>query len=143
MAANTTFVIFLWCMWAIVQGQRVQDPSPVDAVKAVVSRVLWPKYVDMLQYDVIPADSTMNHEVFEVPELAGKPRLKGNTGVSLASAFNFYLKYYCSASISWGRNGTGHQLTFPYRINRNMRTRPFCTLVTSQEVSYHTETLLR
>ena len=28
-------------------------------------------------------------------------------------------------------------------INRNMRTRPFCTLVTSQEVSYHTETLLR
>ena len=58
MAANMAFVIFLWCTWAIIQGQRVQDPSPVDAVKGVVSRVLGLKYVDIFQYDVIPADST-------------------------------------------------------------------------------------
>ena len=53
----------------------------MDAVKGVASRVLGPKYVDMFQYDVIPANSTTNHDVFEVPELAGKPLLKGNTGV--------------------------------------------------------------
>ena len=116
MAAIMTFVILLWSTWAIVQGQRARDPSPVDAVKGVVSRVLGPKYVDMFRYDVIPADFSTNHDVFEVTELAGKPLLKGNTGVSLASAFNFYLKYYCSASISWGRNGTGDQLSLPYPL---------------------------
>ena len=115
MAAAVGFILFL-CTLAFVKGQRAQDPSPVDAVKGVVSRVLGPKYVDMFQYDVIPADVATNHDVFEVTELAGKPLLKGNTGVSLASAFNFYLKYYCSASISWGRNGTGDQLFIPFPL---------------------------
>ena len=44
-------------------------------VNGVVSRVLGPKYVDMFQYDVIPADVATSHDVFGVPELAGKPLL--------------------------------------------------------------------
>ena len=69
----------------------MQDPSPVDAVKGVVSRVLGPKDVDMFQYDVIPADISTNHDVFEVPELAGKPLLKGNTGVSITCRYFQFL----------------------------------------------------
>ena len=42
-----------------------------------------PKYVDMFQYDETTAHITTNHDVFEVPELGGKPRLKGNARVSI------------------------------------------------------------
>ena len=36
--------------------------------------------------------------------------LRGSTGVALASAFHHYLRFYCNASVAWGRNRTGIQL---------------------------------
>lgn len=39
--------------------------------------------------------------------------LRGNTGVAMASALNYYLKYFCFASVTWGVNGTGDQLALP------------------------------
>ena len=90
MAANTAFVALPVVHVSDRSSLRARGPYPVDTVKGVVSRVLGPKYVDMFQYDVIPADITMSHDVFEVPELAGKPLLKGNTGVSITcKCFHF------------------------------------------------------
>jgi alpha-N-acetylglucosaminidase len=39
--------------------------------------------------------------------------LSGTSGVALSSAFNWYLKYVCNNSISWGWNGTGDALVLP------------------------------
>lgn len=36
--------------------------------------------------------------------------LRGNSGVALASALNWYLKYDGYYSVGWGRNGTGNHL---------------------------------
>ena len=54
-------------------------------------------------------------DVFEVDtdNKANRPVFRGNNGVALASAFNYYLKYYCYCSVSWGLNGTGDQLKLP------------------------------
>ena len=73
MAANTAFVTLPVVHVSNCSCLRARGPYPVDTVKGVVSRVLGPKYVDKFQYDVIPADITTSHDVFEVPELAGKP----------------------------------------------------------------------
>lgn len=37
--------------------------------------------------------------------------VRGNSGVSLAAGVHWYLKYYCNASISWGKEATGNQLS--------------------------------
>ena len=87
--------------------------DPIPAVQGLVGRLLGNEYVDKFQYEVIANDK--GYDVFEVDSSpsTGKPILRGNTGVSLASALNYYLKYYCNCSVSWGRNGTGDQLKLP------------------------------
>ncbi len=47
-------------------------------------------------------------DVFEVDGSYGKIILRGNNGVSIASALNYYLKTYCFCDISW--NGTNLNL---------------------------------
>ena len=87
--------------------------QPITAIRGLVSRILGPKYVASFFYVVIPDEN--GFDVFEVDvTLQGdKPVLRGNNGVALASAFNYYLKYFCNCSISWGRDGTGDQLRLP------------------------------
>ena len=86
--------------------------NPLPAVQGLVSRILGSSYVDKFTYEIIPADQHGN-DVFEVEANSSKPVLRGNNGVALASAFNYYLKYFCNCSISWGRDGTGDQLRLP------------------------------
>jgi alpha-N-acetylglucosaminidase len=47
-------------------------------------------------------------DVFELSSHDGKIVLKGNNGLSIASALNYYLKNYCNADIGW--NGTNLNL---------------------------------
>ena len=88
--------------------------DPIPAIKGLVTRILGPSYVDKFIFEVIPGE----HGYFDVFEVTtdfqrNKPILGGNNGVALASALNYYLKYYCNCSISWGRNGSGDQLRLP------------------------------
>ena len=84
--------------------------DPTAAIEGLVTRILGASYVDKFVFKVIPDEN--GFDVFEVTgDLEqNKPILSGNNGVALASAFNYYLKYFCNCSISWGRNGTGDQL---------------------------------
>ena len=92
--------------------ESVGDPIP--AIQGLVSRILGESYVDKFDYEII--SSSAGKDVFEIDAnlLYKKPVLRGNNGVSLASALNFYLKYWCNCSISWGRDGTGDQLNLPF-----------------------------
>ena len=89
--------------------------DPLTSVQGLVERILGKEWVDKFLFEVIP-DSN-GYDVFEIDGVNAtnidKPVLRGNNGVALASALNYYLKYYCSCSISWGRNGTGDQLKLP------------------------------
>ncbi len=79
-----------------------------------MGRILSQECVDKFSYEVMPATSD-GFDVFEVDtdNKANRPVFRGNNGVALASAFNYYLKYYCYCSVSWGLNGTGDQLKLP------------------------------
>ena len=87
----------------------------IDAVKGLVYRLLGEDYVMQFHYELISQEE--GRDVFEVDtsEQEGKifPVLRGNSGVALASALNYYLKYYCYCSVSWGVNGSGDQLHLP------------------------------
>ena len=87
--------------------------DPIPSVQGLVSRILGPSYVDKFTYEIIPDQD--GFDVFSVDgdTLDNKPVLRGNNGVALSSAFNYYLKYFCNCSVSWGRNGTGDQLRLP------------------------------
>ncbi len=87
--------------------------DPLQAIQGLVGRILGEKYVEQFQYELIGTERGM--DVFEIDSNAttGQPILRGNNGVSLASAFHWYLKYYCFNSISWGVNGSGDYLNPP------------------------------
>ena len=87
----------------------------IDAVKGLTYRLLGGDYVTRFQFELISQEE--GNDVFEIDTSTqeGKnfPVLRGNNGVALASALNYYLKYQCFCSVSWGDNGSGDQLRLP------------------------------
>ncbi len=90
------------------------EGDPIQAIQGLVGRILSAEFVDKFKYEIIPATAD-GFDVFEVDNDTdtNKTVLRGNNGVALASAFNFYIREYCYCSVSWGRDGTGDQLDLP------------------------------
>eukprot|EP01124_Arcella_intermedia_P007631 TRINITY_DN14704_c0_g1_i1.p1 TRINITY_DN14704_c0_g1~~TRINITY_DN14704_c0_g1_i1.p1 ORF type:complete len:811 (-),score=189.15 TRINITY_DN14704_c0_g1_i1:54-2486(-) len=92
------------------------EPPPqqdqIDAVKDLIRRLLGSEYVDMFGYTIIQP-SKPDYDTFEIESLNNIIQLRGTTGVALASAFHWYLKYYAHCSVSWGVDGTGDNLKLP------------------------------
>ena len=114
MARLGTLAVFLVLIVASY-GLKMPTGQPSSSIKGLVSRILGEEYVSQFVYEVIQPDPVTGRDAFEIDANAtlGKPVLRGNNGVALASALNFYLKYTCNCSISWGRQGTGDQLNLP------------------------------
>lgn len=69
---------------------------PIYETRNLIDRITGNGSSEKFIVETIPADEATGYDVYEVSwsENAGKPVLKGNNGVSLATAFNYYLKYY-------------------------------------------------
>lgn len=80
--------------------------SPVAAARGVLQRLL-PKHAERFAMETIPAENGL--DVFEIESRDGRIVLRGNNGVSLCSALNWYLKYHCFCHVSW----SGVQLDVP------------------------------
>ena len=79
---------------------RAAQPAP--PTRDLLVRLL-PAHGGRFALETIPADQ--GRDVFEIESREGKVVLRGNNGVSVASALNWYLKYYCRRQVSlWGRN---------------------------------------
>ena len=85
-----------------------QEPE-IEAAYALIERVT-PGYGDQYQLELIPAAG--EEDVYEIEAVEGKVVLRGNNTVSLATAFNQYLKYCCNAHVSW----FGNQLDLPAQL---------------------------
>lgn len=88
------FVLFLNALPAYAQLN-------VKAAKDLIVRIL-PKVADHFEVEYIPKEN--DKDVFELQSVNGKIVLRGNNGVSIASALNYYLRHYCHCLITW--NGT-------------------------------------
>ena len=82
------------------------------AAVALVQRVVGSDAAALFQVTVTPKDSQLDADTFEIHDVpppkhashaASGPRihLKGTNGVSVASALNWYLRYYCKVDTSW------------------------------------------
>lgn len=69
-----------------------------QAALALINRVV-PGNASRFVCEFIPAEE--GRDVFEIESRDGKIVLRGNDGVSIGSALNWYLKYHCLSDVSW------------------------------------------
>lgn len=85
-----------------------KDPQ-IQAAYDLIERVT-PGYGNQFELKLIEPEN--GKDVYEISSENGKVLLKGNNPVSLATAFNQYLKYTCNAHVSW----FGDQLNLPAKL---------------------------
>jgi alpha-N-acetylglucosaminidase len=93
-----------------------------DAAAALLKRIVNDK-ADAFTIEYIQQDN--GKDVFELESKDDKIILRGNNGISVASALNYYLKYYCHQDISW--NNMQAHLTEPLPVveSKIRKTSPY------------------
>ena len=105
---NTSICLLAILLLSVSLRAAENPPSPaVTAVGGLLERVI-PERAKQFVVETIPASN--GRDVFEVESRGGKIILRGNDGVSIASALNWYLQNECHCDISWN---CGDQLDMP------------------------------
>ena len=90
-------------------SQPVTADHQIRVATELINRVL-PGYSGQFTLEIIPRDQ--DRDVFEIDTRDGKIVLRGNNPVSLAMAFNQYIKYTAKGHFSW----FGDQLNLPQTL---------------------------
>lgn len=102
---KTKSVVLLWIfinISSVLVGQESTVPvqKQLESIKQLMMRVT-PSISKKFQLQLIP--SANGKDVFEIESRDGFICLSGNNGISLASAYNYYLRNYCHCLYSlWG-----------------------------------------
>ena len=89
----------------VARAQHAPVQSAADgllAARHLIQRVL-PPLADTFQVELIPAAD--DKDVFEIEANGGKITLRGNNGLSLAMAFNWYLRHEAHVNFDWQAAG--------------------------------------
>ena len=109
MEKSCSLFLSLFLSFFIVQASEISVPElDIEAARALVERVV-PRYARYFEIESI--ESEEGKDVFELEQNGGKIILRGNNGVSVASALNYYLKHYAHCEISW--NGSNLNIPSP------------------------------
>jgi alpha-N-acetylglucosaminidase len=93
----------------VCHALEIQAADASESARALIERIA-PGRADEFVVETIPAAD--GKDVFELESKDGRIVLRGNNGVSIASAFNHYLKYSCNCDLSW----CGMQMRIPKRL---------------------------
>lgn len=98
--------------------RKKQENTANKATRELIQRIV-PKHAAYFETEFIP--SPTGKDLFEIESKNGKIILRGNNGISIASALNYYLKNYGHCDISW--NGSNLNLPellpqVPYKIKK-------------------------
>ena len=74
------------------------EVSPAEAAAKLITRVL-PGQSSRFLCETIPQEN--GSDVFEIEAKDGKIVLRGNNGISIAMAFNWYLRYTAKTNFDW------------------------------------------
>lgn len=88
------FVLFISCGSLLAHS----DKQGQEATRALIKRVL-PNHYNQIVTGFIKSDD--GKDIFEIESKQGKIILRGNNPVSIGSALNWYMKYYCHVQQSW------------------------------------------
>ncbi len=89
-------------------GEKANSTEPVYKL---IQRVV-PGVAEHFIVEFIPKED--QKDVYEIESQGDKIILRGNNGVSVASALNHYLKYYTNSSITW--NGSNINVSYPLPV---------------------------
>lgn len=80
---------------------------PIENTKELIDRITGKGSSENFEIEIIPKDSETGMDVYEVDwnSSTNKPILRGNDGVSLATAYNYYLKYFAYLDFSYVDSG--------------------------------------
>lgn len=93
------FLIIIFLSHTILYGQSSKEKLCISSVKALIERVL-PNHSESFELKCIKDEN--GKDVFEIEQSKnGKICLSGNNGVSLATAFNWYLRNELLLSYDW------------------------------------------
>lgn len=91
-----------------LMGQAPQQSAVTKEIIALVNRII-PAHASLFGIELITADK--GKDVFELESKGNTIMLRGNNGVSVASALNYYLKNFAHCHISW--NGSNLDIPAP------------------------------
>jgi len=100
-------ILFLFISTATAFGKGPADEK-TEAAYALIKRVI-PSHAKYFLVSFI--QNKGEKDCFEIESLGNKIMLRGNNGISIASALNYYLKNFAHCSITW--NGNNLQLPTP------------------------------
>ena len=97
------------CLTTLLVNGATQQPVALDAASGIIERIT-PSIRTHFKLEIIEQED--GNDVYEIESVSGKIVLRGNNGVSLASAYGRYLREYCNVHYSmWG-----DQMTLPEQL---------------------------
>jgi alpha-N-acetylglucosaminidase len=93
-----------------------------DAATSFIQRIVKERSV-LFDAEYIPAEN--GKDVFEIESQNNKIILRGNNGVSIASALNYYLKNYCHCLITWNGSNMKIPAVMPAVKGKIHKTTPY------------------
>ena len=100
--------LILCCLLLFISSIWAKDDVR-KASEALIKRVV-PEKAALFKVETIQTKE--GKDFFDIESKNNKIILRGNNGVSVASALYHYLKYYCNTHISWN----GDNLNLPSRL---------------------------
>jgi alpha-N-acetylglucosaminidase len=98
MMKGVLLVVCVWAtLWPVAHSRNLDAAAQVEAVRGLLRRVL-PAHAHRFELHVHP--STLYDE-WELESSTARVVVRGTSGVALASAFNWWLKYACNATYLW------------------------------------------
>jgi alpha-N-acetylglucosaminidase len=101
-----------------VQNSTVNKKPIYEFIKRIIGND-----AKHFKVEIIPQEE--NKDVFELESNGSEIILRGNNGISIASALNYYLKKYAHCSVNW--NGSNLNLPHPLPVitKKNHQTSPY------------------
>ncbi len=120
--SSALFSLLICTLLAGCQQKKTVEKQPDDAITALIRRIVKER-ASSFSIEYIALDS--GKDVFEVESKEGQILLRGNNGISVASALNYYLKNYCHQDVSWNNNEVTLPETLPVLKSKIRKVSPY------------------
>ena len=99
------FATLIFALLFILASQQVEAQAPVDtpqeAIAALLNRIGGKGAADKLEIVIDSSLAQDGKDVFIITSQNGKPCIKGNTQLSVATGINWYLNHYAHINLAW------------------------------------------
>ncbi len=110
-----TIVLLIAALFTALNVQaQAPDDSPEEAIKGLLTRIGGDGAADLFEIVIDASLAENGKDVFVITSQNGKPCIKGNNQLSVATGINWYLNHYAHINLTWNNLTTDlSQVTLP------------------------------